>query len=95
MSKQKSYDTTFKLKAIGVAEKKSNGAAAREFKVDPKRIREWCNKGGIELVFLKTHKCKRKHLCGGRRRANNEEMEDALFSWIIDLRQRTYGCLVK
>jgi len=51
MPKQRSYTTTFKLKAIEVAEKKSKEAAARELKVDPKRIREWCMKKE-ELTFF-------------------------------------------
>ena len=41
MSKRKSYDVSFKLKAVEYAEKKSKEAAAREMGVDSKRIREW------------------------------------------------------
>ena len=41
MSKHKSYCVSFKLMAIETAEKKSKVAAAREFGVDPKRIREY------------------------------------------------------
>ena len=42
MSKRKSYDVSFKLKAVECAEKKSKKAAAREMGVDSKRIHEWC-----------------------------------------------------
>ena len=40
MSKRKSYFVSFQLKVVEMAEKKSKGAAAREFGMDPKRIRE-------------------------------------------------------
>ena len=36
-----SYDVAFKLKAIAAAEGGSKQAAARQFKVDAKRVREW------------------------------------------------------
>ena len=40
--KRKSYDLSFKLKAIESAEKTTNESTVREFKVDPKQIHEWC-----------------------------------------------------
>ena len=40
--KRCSYDLSFKLKAIMSAEKTSKEAAARQFGVDARRIREWC-----------------------------------------------------
>ena len=40
--KRKSFDVSFKLKAVETAEKRSKEAAAREFGVDDRRIREWC-----------------------------------------------------
>ena len=42
MSKRKSYDVKFKLKAIEYAEKNTKEVAARKMGVDGKRIREWC-----------------------------------------------------
>ena len=33
----------FKLKAIAAAEAESKQAAARQFKVDARRVREWCS----------------------------------------------------
>ena len=42
MSKHKSDDVSFKLKAVECAEKKSKEAAVREMGVDCKRIHEWC-----------------------------------------------------
>jgi len=86
MSKRKSYDAVFKLKAVEVAEKKCKEAAAREFKVDPKRIREWCKQKKELTEFTKAKKSRRKCLTGGGRKANNEEMEEVLFSWIADMR---------
>ena len=55
MSKRKSYDVSFMLKAVECAEKTSKEAAAREMGVGAKRIREWCTM----LSFL-TESGKRK-----------------------------------
>ena len=44
----------------------------REFKIDLIRIRKW-------------RKRKRKWLPGRGRKANNEDMEDTVFSWITDM----------
>ena len=88
MSKRKqSYELSFKLKAIAVAEKKSKEAAAREFRVDPKRIREWCHQKD-QLAELKGKKGRstRRRLDGGGRKAMDEEMEEVLFDWIVEMR---------
>ena len=42
MSKRKSYDVSFMLKAVECAEKISKEVAARENGMGAKRIREWC-----------------------------------------------------
>ena len=62
MSKQKCYDKTFKLKAIETTHKKSKEAATREFKVDPKRIRQWHMQKEQLTAFTKTKWSTRKHL---------------------------------
>ena len=70
MSKRKhSYDVSLKLKAVAVAEKKSKEAAAREFSVDPQRIREWCSQKEKLAALQKDNKGKRKRLDGGGRKA--------------------------
>ena len=53
MSHHQSYDVLFKLKAIETAEKKSKEAAAREFRVDAKRVREWCQQKEQLLALRK------------------------------------------
>ena len=40
---RRSYDVAFKLKAIAAAEGGSKQVAARQFKIDAKRVREWCS----------------------------------------------------
>ena len=50
--KRCSYDLSFKLKAIESAEKTSKEAAARQFGVDARRIREWCGQK-TKLMALK------------------------------------------
>ena len=42
MSKRKSYDVSFMLKAVECAERTSKEVAAMEMGVGAKRIREWC-----------------------------------------------------
>ena len=42
MPKKKSYDVSFKLKAIEYAKKTSKKAETREMGVDSKQIWEWC-----------------------------------------------------
>ena len=46
MEKHKAYDIKVKLKAVDVAKKKSIAAAAREFRVDRKRVLEWLKQEG-------------------------------------------------
>ena len=36
------YDVEFKIKAIAAAEERSKQAATHQFKVDARRVREWC-----------------------------------------------------
>ena len=86
--KRKSYDVKFKLKAVEVARKKTISAAAREFKVDRKRIREWMSQESELTEFKKNGKSKSKRLQGGGRKAEDVDMEVALFDWIVDLRHR-------
>ena len=80
---------SLKLKAVEYAEKTSKEAAARHFGVDAKRIREWSNQRD-ELVSMTKGpgKRKRKWLRGAGRKALDMDMEEALFSWIVDLRGR-------
>ena len=64
----------------------SISAASREFGIDRKRIREWIKHREKLQLFTKSGKTKRKRLTGGGRKANDEDMEDSLFGWIVDLR---------
>ncbi len=87
--RHRSFHLSFKLRAIEVAEKKSKEAAAREFDVDPKQIREWCKKKNELMALSKTSGSKsRKRLRGGCRRFRFEDMEESLLSWITELRER-------
>ena len=63
--KRKSYDLSFKLKAIESAEKMSKESTAREFNVDPRRIREWCYQKDKIVAMKKQKKSKRRRLNGG------------------------------
>ena len=88
MSKRKTYNLSYKLKAVAATGKKSKEAVAREFGVDAKRIREWCKQKEKLLELKKKGKSKRRRLTGGGRKAQDEDMEDELFDWISGLRSR-------
>ena len=88
MPRKGAYTVVFKLKAVEIAEKSSKGAAAREVNVDPKRIREWCSQKDKLLAMKKEGKSRRKRLKGGGRKALDEEMEEQLFDWILEMRGR-------
>ena len=84
----KSYDLLFKLKAVETAEKKSKEAAAREFRVDPRRIREWVHQKGKMLALKKKGKSKQKRKYGAGCKARDPEMEEEVFEWICEMRSR-------
>lgn len=86
--KHKSYDIRYKLKAVEVAKKKTIAAASREFGVDRKRIRDWLSHESELVQFKNEGKSKSKRLKGGGRKALDEDMEEVLFDWIVDLRRR-------
>ena len=86
--KHKSYDVRFKLRAVEVAKKKSIASTSREFGVDRKRIREWMKQEHELTKMKKEGRSKSKRLKGAGRRPHDEDMEESLFDWIIDLRQR-------
>lgn len=86
--RHRSFDLDFKLRAIEVAEKKSKESAAREFDVDPKRIREWCKKKEELMKQKKSNSGSRRKRLHGGRKAQYEDMDESLFSWIMDLRER-------
>ena len=55
----------------------------REFGVAPKSIRLWYSQK-CELVALKkSRKCRTKRLKEAGRKQRDEDMEEALFSWIV------------
>ena len=68
MFKRKSYNVSFKLKAVACA-KKSKEAAAREMGVDSKRIREWCKQKQVLDSLKKKGASSRKQQCGPGRKA--------------------------
>lgn len=88
MSKRKSYDVTLKLRAVEFAKKQSGEAAARRFRVDPKQIREWLKNEDKLVAQKREGGSKSKRLPGAGRKPYDENMEAAVFSWIIAMRSR-------
>ena len=64
----RNFDVTFKLCAIEVAEKTSKSNAAREFKVDVRRVREWCKQKEELVMKKKCGQSRIKRLNGGGRK---------------------------
>ena len=54
--------------------------------MDAKRIRVWCSQKHNILALKKDGKSGRKRLHGAGRRVQDWDMEEALFSWIVELR---------
>ena len=82
--KRHSYGISTKLEAIAYAESNGKEAAARKFRVDAKRIREWCQK----KAELETSANPRKRLHSGGRKPLSTELEDRVLEWIHDMRAR-------
>ena len=87
-SERRSYNVSFKLKTVECAEKKSKEAAAREMGVDSKMIREWCKQKQMLTSLKKKGASSRKRQCGAGRKVLDVDLEDALFSWLLELRSR-------
>ena len=80
---------SLKHKAVEYAQKTSKEMVARHFGANAKRIWDWS--GQIDELASMTKgpgKRKRKQLHGAGQKALDTDMEEALFSWIVDLR----GC---
>ena len=80
--KRHSYSISTKLEAIAHAESNSKEAAARKFRVDAKRIREWCQK----KAEFENAANPRKRLNGGGRKPLSTEFEERVLEWIHDMR---------
>ena len=85
----KSYTVTFKLEAVAFAAANSKEAAARKYNVAPKWIREWVKqKDQLKDLLEKPGGGKRKKLEGAGRKPMSEDLEDNLFDWILDMRDK-------
>ena len=82
--KRHSCSINTKLEAIAYAESNGKEAAARKFRVDAKRIREWCQK----KAELETSANPMKRLHSGGRKPLSTELEDRVLEWIHDMRAR-------
>ena len=78
--KKASYSSEYKLKAVAFAEMSTNRAAAREFNVHEKRIREWRKN---KEVLLNSPKDCRRLKGAGRKPLLNEKLERSLLDWIL------------
>ena len=77
------------------AEKKSKEAAAREMSVDSKIIRKWCKQKQMLASLKKKGASLRKRQCGAGRKALDADLQDALFSWILELRSHNICKMIR
>ena len=84
-ARKRSYDAAFKLAAVEDAEKTTNKAAARKFRVVERRIREWRQKNNLVKI-----PSKKKRLEGGGRKAAFPEMEEVVVAWIEGCRAKNF-----
>ena len=78
VERRQKYSMEFKRATIKYAQENSIHSAAKKFKVDQKRVREWVQKE--EKVT--SMKGKRFRLDGGRRKLTDVELEEEVLSWI-------------
>ena len=77
------YDVSFKLRAVEVAEKESKEITESR---PEKNKRMVCSERQIDRDEEGKSKCKR--LKGGGRRPMDDDMEDYLFQWICEMREK-------
>ena len=86
--KRRNFSVTYKLAALDFLKTNSVEKTAREFSVDPRRIREW-RKSQSDLEELNNSgkgNVKRKE--GGGRKVHSEDLEKKLLNWIVEKREQ-------
>ena len=81
----------FKQKVIQFAESNSKAAAARAFNIDRKCVQTWIKQKDEIIAMVgevKSENKKRNHLSGEGRKPANPSMEEELYRWIYDLREK-------
>lgn len=83
----RSFTIQFKLAALDFLKTHSVQQTANEFKVDPKRIREWRTaKPRLEAQYETGNK-NRKRFSGAGKKIRSPELEDKLVEWIVRSRE--------
>ena len=77
------YTMEFKRKVINYAKENSYNGAARKFKIDRKRVREWVNQDDKVLKM----KGKRFRVESGGRKLTDNGLEDEVLNWIHQRRE--------
>jgi hypothetical protein len=86
--RRRNTETITKLEAIEWARKNSVHSAAKKFRVDRKRIREWTKQENKLKQQVNTFGGgKRKRLQGGGRHVQHPEFDSTLASWIKEMRE--------
>ena len=81
--KKRSFTMSFKYEEIEYAERESNRAAAKKYKVEVKRIREWRqNKRSIKELKEKQKGQGRERLEGGGRKVIDDNLDEIILEWI-------------
>jgi hypothetical protein len=86
--RRRNNDANTKLEAIEWARKNSVHSAAKKFRVDRKRIREWTKQENkLKQQVNSFGGGKRKRLQGGGRHVQHPEFDSTLASWIKEMRE--------
>ena len=87
--KIRSYTISFKLEVVEFAENRSITAAAQEYNVDHRSVRDWKKKKNkLQELSRSVNIKKRIRLGSGGRKPLSEKMEEILLEWIIERRSK-------
>ena len=82
--RKRNYTVAFKLQVVYIAERTTNREASRKFGVDEKRVQEW----KLQKQRLKDTDSSKNRLVGGRVKPKYPEAEEALATYIEEMRSR-------
>ncbi|KAG7166071.1 Pogo transposable element-like 12, partial [Homarus americanus] len=85
MDSRRKFTAMFKLRVIEYAEQTNNCAAAREFKVSEKSVRDW-KKLSAQLKLLPKNKCANRGKC-----SKWPQLEVEVAKYVSENRQNGYG----
>lgn len=90
MAKKRSFDLTFKLRAVAYAKEHSDEEPTQHFGVSPKCFQEWCKQDDIGKTAAEkrpTDQLRNWFTDGGTKKASNK-LAELVWLWIIEQRPK-------